>query len=530
MSIGRIQLFTDVPEITYQNAIDVVRKAFSQYQKNITDINFLLNFDAGIQPLQRKEPKKVRPEIDAEVIDNVAHEVVEFKLGFDWGNPITLVQRGEKDSGTADEAKAISLLNECYEAEDNKSKTQKLARFIEICGIGYTYVEIRKKDEWEEGKSYFSLSVLDPRYAFVVYSSYYIDQRPMLGVTFRHDSETGNNYFTCFSKDSRFDIVNLQEIVNREVIEEDKQWRHKERSGELNPLNKIPVTEWIRSYDRTGAFEHQISEMNNLNLLLSDFTNDVEQNTQAIWWSNDVDFPKQKAKLDDGTEIEVIQKPKSGEWLQTYTPQDGKTPIVQALAVNYDYEGMLNNIHSARLRILQKCDVPQRNDNSGGSTGVAMDSATGYTAAEAAASKKQNIIEGCKMQEVEVVLAAIKNSLAIEPDNPMLKLRRIDVQASIKRRKNFELTTKVNFFATAVSHGIYGLHALKQMDAFEDVNQVWEDSRPLIEAYQKSIFEKGNNQAEGGEGEQKPNYDRLEQDLSDQISNSPSIDGASTGS
>ena len=109
MSIGRIQLFTDVTEITRQNVIDVVQKAFSKYQKNITDINFLINFDAGIQPLQRKEPKKVRPEIDAEVIDNVAHEVVEFKLGFDWGNPITLVQRGEKDSGTADEAKAISL-------------------------------------------------------------------------------------------------------------------------------------------------------------------------------------------------------------------------------------------------------------------------------------------------------------------------------------------------------------------------------------------------------------------------------------
>lgn len=134
------------------------------------------------------------------------------------------------------------------------------------------------------------------------------------------------------------------------------------------------------------------------------------------------------------------------------------------------------------------------------------------------------------MLEVEVVIAAIKNSLAIEPKNPMLKLRRIDMQASIKRRKNFELTTKVNFFATAVSHGVYGLHALKQMDAFEDVNQVWEDSRPLIEAYQKSIFEKGQNNAEGGEGERKPNADRLDQDMSDQIENSPLIDGMSTGS
>lgn len=521
MNVGRIQIFTDVPKITYKNVIDVVRKAFSKYQTNVFDINYLLDFDAGIQPIQRKNPKRYRPDIDAEVIDNVAHEIIEFKLGFDWGNPITLVQRGEKDSGTEDEAKAISLLNECYEAEDNKSNTQKLARFIEICGIGYTYVETRKKDEWEEGKSYFSLSVLDPRCAFVIYSSYYIDQRPMLGVTFRHDSETGNNYFTCFSKDGRFEIVNLQEVINGEIIDEDKQWQHQSRSGELNPLGKIPVIEWIRSWDRTGAFEHQISECNNLNLMLSDFTNDVEQNTQALFHGNDVEFPKDE----DGNPI----KPKNGDWMLTYTTQDGKTPFINPLAIQYDYPGMLSNITQARSRILQKCDVPQRNDNSGGSTGVAMDSATGYTAAEAAASKKQNIIEGCKMQEVEVVLAAIKNSLAIEPDNPMLKLKRIDIQASVKRRKNFELTTKVNFFATAVSHGIYGLHALKQMDAFEDVNQVWEDSRPLIEAYQKSIFEKGQNNAEGGEGEKKPNADRLEQDLSDQITNSPSIDGISTG-
>ena len=525
MFIGRKILYADVEKITYDNVLGVVRKAYSEYQVNISDINYLLDFDAGIQPLQRKEPKKYRPDIDCTCIDNVAHEVVEFKLGFDWGNPITLVQRGEKDSGTQEESLAISLLNECYDAENNKSKTQKLARFIEICGIGYTYIETRKKDEWQDGDSYFSLSVLDPRYAFVVYSSHYIDQRPMLGVTFRHDSATGNNYFTCYSKDRRYEILNLQEVINGNTVEDNKQWQHYIRSGEENPLGKIPITEYIRSYDRTGAFEHQISEMNNLNLLLSDFTNDVEQNTQAIWHTNDVDFPTETVKLEDGTEKEVVKKPKGGEWMQTYTPQDGKTPIVEALAINYDYEGMLNNIQRARARILQKCDVPQRNDNSGGSTGVAMDSATGWNAAENAANKKQSIIEGCKMQEVDVVLAAIRNSDVIAKDNPMLKLCRIDIQPSIKRQKNYELTTKINFFATAITHGIYGLHALRQMNAFEDVNQVWEDSRPLIEAYQRSIFEKSNaNQAEGGEGEQKPNSDRLEQDLSDQIENSPQID------
>lgn len=188
---------------------------------------------------------------------------------------------------------------------------------------------------------------------------------------------------------------------------------------------------------------------------------------------------------------------------------------------------MLNNITTRRALILQKCNVPQRNDNSGGSTGIAMDAATGWDSAEIEANQQQNIMESCKMEEVKVVLKSIKLSSDVPQDSPLLKLRYTDVQPSIKRQKNFELTTKINFFATAVSHGIYGLHALKTMNAFEDVAQVWEDSRPLIEAYQKSVFEKPDtsNNAVGGDGEEKPNSDRLSSDESDQTENSPNLRG-----
>ena len=52
------------------------------------------------------------------------------------------------------------------------------------------------------------------------------------------------------------------------------------------------------------------------------------------------------------------------------------------------------------------------------------------------------------------------------------------------------------------------------MNAFEDVNQVWEDSKELIQKYQSSIFDK-----------QETTKDRLEADYSDQIENSPRLDG-----
>jgi hypothetical protein len=172
---------------------------------------------------------------------------------------------------------------------------------------------------------------------------------------------------------------------------------------------------------------------------------------------------------------------------------------------------MLNNILSRRSLILQKCNVPQRNDNSGGSTGIAMSDATGWSAAESSANKQQNITEDCKMQEVAIVLKAIA---LFANGSELSALSVMDIKPSIKRQKNYELTTKVNFFATAVSHGINGLHALNAMNAFEDVNKVWEDSRELIEKYQSSIFDK-----------QEEPKDRLDADYSDQINNSPNLNG-----
>ena len=197
--------------------------------------------------------------------------------------------------------------------------------------------------------------------------------------------------------------------------------------------------------------------------------------------------------------------------------------------MNYDYEGMLNNIVTRRSLILQKANVPQRNDNSGGSTGVAMSDATGWSAAETAAAKQQMITDSCKMEEVEVVLAAIAVSPDVKPDNPLLKLKPSDVQPNIKRQKTYEMTTKANAMATLLSHGIYGEDVLNAIPFFDDPNEVWQRSKGLIEKYQSSIFDKGtDNQAEGGDGEQKPNADRIEQDLSDQVNNSPMIDKSRT--
>lgn len=499
---GRAEIYTDVGIITRDNVSDVVKKAMKIHEVNAKKIEFLLGYEAGNQPISRT--KTYRKDIDCKCVDNVANEIAEFKQSYNWGNPITFVMKDKAENADNDVLKGVAEINKCYEAQDYRSKQQELARYVEICGVGYTYVDINT--DYEDGESPFTIDVLNPECAFVVKSSTHPDKRVLLGVTYYCGSD-GKKRYTCFSKDSRYELNN--------------EFEHLERSGEANPLSTVPITKWIRSHDNMGCFERQISEMDNLNLLISDFTNDVEQNTQAIWHTNDVEFPVVEVKNEDGTIDKKVVKPKGNDWMQTYTSPDGKTPFVKPLSIDYDYAGMLNNILSRRALILQKCNVPSRNDNSGGSTGVAMSDATGWTQAETEASRQDQIRESCKMNELRIVLKAINKCPGLEIGSPLRKLKPMDLQVNIKRQKTYELTTKVNSICALIAKGFTLEDTLASIPMFDDPNQVVARSGEGVKKYQEAQVFK----------EEKLNTTekRPFPDLSDQESNSPNIGSMKTG-
>jgi hypothetical protein len=271
-----------------------------------------------------------------------------------------------------------------------------------------------------------------------------------------------------------------------------------------------------------GCFERQIDEMNHLNLLWSDFLNDTDQETQAVWHGNDVEFPKD--------ENGDTKNPENGDWLLTYTTQDGKTPFIKPLTSGYNYQGIMDMALAKRTLILQKCDVPQRNDNSGGSTGVAMSDATGWSAAETAACKEQDIIEVCKMEEVKVVLSAIQKSTDVPADSPLLKLKSRDIQPNIKRQKTYELTTKVNAMCAMLAKGFTLKDTVNAIPLFEDNNQVIVDSGEGIAKYQEAnVFKtETQNNAESVDNSEESEEKRPFPDLSDQEGNSPNIGSMKT--
>lgn len=337
--LGRKRIYTDASRITADNVINVLRDSIIIHAQNVEAMTYLLRYEKGVQPLRRK--KVIREDINIEVVDNVANQVTEFKLGYNWGNPITFVQRGNKDiAGNPPDSddNAISVLNEMNDSESAYAKDQELARFIEICGIGYQMVDVKRK---RDGMSVFDLYVPNPLYAFVVYRNN-IAETPMMGVTFRR-LDSGDVYYTCITEDSRYEIKNIIEIVNgykKETWGFDSD--RDDYRGEKNPLGIIPIVEFVRAYDRMGCFERQIPDMDALNVEVSDFANSVAQNTQEIWWGNDFEFPKDK----DGNVISA----RSGQWVMTKTTPNGSRPLIKPLSSSFAYDGVQANIEASGTR------------------------------------------------------------------------------------------------------------------------------------------------------------------------------------
>lgn len=81
---GRRKIFTSHKVITKDNLLDVLTEAKSTHLLNVAEMNFLIDYERGNQPLLRD--KIIRPEIDIEINSNLANYIKEFKIGYVWSS------------------------------------------------------------------------------------------------------------------------------------------------------------------------------------------------------------------------------------------------------------------------------------------------------------------------------------------------------------------------------------------------------------------------------------------------------------
>lgn len=263
---GRRVIYTEVPEITESNIIDVLRKALFVHLQNQADIDYLYRYYRGDQPILYRV-KEVRPEINNMVVENRANEIVSFKTGYLVGEPVQYVSRG----GEEDIASEVLTLNDYMLSEDKAFKDKELVDWMHICGTSYRMVLPDALADVEEDEAPFEIFTLDPRYAFVVYSVG-LGHKPLMGVRYVL-KEDGTLVFSCWTESRYYEVWNTWAVVHSE-----------------DQIFGIPIVEYPANNARLGAFEIVIPLLDAINMTESNRIDGVEQFVQALMLFHNVDI------------------------------------------------------------------------------------------------------------------------------------------------------------------------------------------------------------------------------------------------
>jgi len=494
-TLGRRMIMTDERIITKDNIIKVVSKAFEEHQYNVRDEMFLYEYERGNQPILGRE-KKIRPELNARVVENGAARIVDIHLGYCFSNPITFVQRAKveptekqqkhlfgflkkknKSEEETDDLK-IAMLNKMMYEQSKTKKDLQLGHDMFITGVGYQIVlPSRDKSKFAP----FEIAVPSPLTTFVVYSNDAF-REPMLGCTyFIH--EDGTISLTAYSKDLCFVIEHELSTDNYRLTEKVVP----------NTLGQIPIVEFALT-DRMGIFEKAIPILDAINIINSDRINDIMQHVQSLLWMHNCSIDGEgKKNLVDGDG--VIMTKSSGDSAReakiTYLSQTLNQSEIQTFVDYY------------MRQVEQLTSTPSWQEASGGSTTGAMQLSNGWQCLEISAKTVEQMFVEPEMQVLDLAVECLKADTR-EYDG-LKDIELADIEIRFCRTKTYDLVSKTNALVSLLNAGVDGLTAFNTVGLFTDPQQAWVDSKKIIDGMQKKIIQKEEPKQQNNNDSNVPN-------------------------
>lgn len=460
---GRKKIFTDVTEITRDNVLNVLRKALITHWPNKADMEYLYAYYKGRQPILNRK-KEVRPEIQNNVVENRANEIVSFKVGYLMGEPIQYVSRSD-DKMVADK---ITTLNGYCLSEDKAAKDKELADWFHICGTAYRMVLPDSVFEKESDEAPFEIYTLDPRFAFVVYANS-IGEPPVMGVKYIQRSD-GVVVYSIYTKDRYFEVENQNIIVQEEA----------QSLG-------IPIIEYPANNARLGAFEIVLPLLDAINTVDSNRLDGVEQFVQALMLFHNVDISSDDfSKLRDEGALKFKDIDPQYKAEIKYLTSELNQSQTQTL---------VDHLYNTVLTI---CGMPNRNGGSSTSdTGSAVIMRDGWSAAEARAKDSELMFKLSEKEFLKLVLHICSDLSDLE-----LKLSNVEVRFT---RRNYEnIAQKATVLTTMLSNPkIAPVLAFTHCGMFSDPQLAYRMSMDYAEEQEKKAAELASKQKEvhpDGEG------------------------------
>lgn len=438
---GRKISYADVDKITEENVIDVVGSCIGDFNWNKPIFKYLWDYYKGDQPI-RYRTKTVRDDVINYIVENHAYEIVQFKTGQTYGEPVQYISRKDDEKIN----KSVDMLNDYMVDADKHSKDIKAGEWQSAVGTSFKAVQIVNDDDLP-----FRIVSPSPLDTFIIYSKR--TEEPILAVQELKD-ENGEWYKLCFSKNMQFTIK------NGKVIE-----------SKLHAFGDIPIIEYPNNHERISDIELVVDILDAINNMQSNRMDSIEQFVQSwVKFVNcDIDEEQfQKMKMMGA----LVVKSNNGE---NKADVDIMTQELNQTEAQVAKDDLWDNA----LSILS---IPNReSQNSGGDTQGAVSLRAGWDFSKTRAKLKDPLVKVGDKKLAKIVL----NLLRISGDDLGITTR--DFEAQINHSPLDNLYTKAQALTVLLQAGINPQVATATCGLWGDAEKVFILSKPYFDNLYKTV-------------------------------------------
>lgn len=436
---GRKIAYTDVETITSENIVKVIGNSIGAFYYNKTVIEYLWNYYKGDQPVLYRT-KVSNEDICNSIVENHSYEIVQFKVGQTYGEPIQFVSRKEDDATN----KAVDTLNDYMENANKQEKDIKAGEWQSATGTSF------KAAQFSNGDIPFRIVAPTPMNTFVIYNRG--TEEPILSVQELKD-ENGKSYKQCYTDTHECKIVNSQVV----------DWK-------LHAFGGNPIVEFPNNHERLSDIEIVISMLDAINNMQSNRMDGIEQFVQSwIKFVNcDIDEEQfEKMKMSHALVVKSINKDNKSD----VDVMDRELNQTQAQVAKED-------VWDNALSILA---IPNKQGNTGGDTQGAVELRNGWDFSKTRAKLKDPIVKSCEKRLAKVVL----NIIRIKDHDLGISVRDFDVQINHSPQDN--MYTKAQTLQLLLQSGIHPLIAVRTVGLWGDSEKTYLQSKPYFSNLYKTI-------------------------------------------
>ncbi len=437
---GRKIAYTDANVITAQNVVKVIGDCIGVFYGNKPVIRYLWRYYKGDQPVLYRT-KISNDDITNKIVENHAYEIVQFKVGQTYGEPIQFISRKDDESIN----KAVDELNDYMVDANKQEKDIKAGEWQSATGTSFKAIQPK------DGDVPFRITAPTPMNTFMIYNRN--TEEPILAVQEIKD-EDGRYYKLAFSDTMSF------RIENSDVVE-----------AKLHTYGAIPIVEYPNNHERISDIELVISMLDAINNMQSNRMDGIEQFVQSwIKFVNcEVDEEQfAKMKMNRALVVKSINKDNKSD-------VDVMTQELNQSQCQVAKDDLLDNLQAILA-------IPNReSQNSGGDTQGAVSLRAGWDFSKTRAKMKDPIVRSSEKRLAMIAL----NVLRVAGNDLKLSIRDFDVQISHSPLDN--LYTKTQALTQMLQAGVNPRIAVATCGLWGDAEKVFLQSQPYFDVLYKTI-------------------------------------------